>query len=301
MKGAFLFTMAMLGTALLGLSARGEELPSKKECVAANSDAQDLRREGKLLAAREKLAICVSTSCPEPVRQDCAERFDEIGKAMPSVVFDVMNASGRYTAGVTITMDGQQLAAGAGTRTAIELDPGVHTFTFEAPGQQKVEKKLIFAEGAKRRRFAFLDDVSTTTSETMAPSSAKAPVRTTITPAAPKDEVARASEPPTLAWVVFGVGGAGLVLGITAGLVAGGSHATLAGECDNTASTCAPRYAAELDAFHAWRTVSTVGYVVGALGIAGGVVLWLTTPKARGATATGAWLGPASVGIAGRF
>jgi hypothetical protein len=300
MKRVFLFPMAMLGAALLELSARGEEL-SKAECVAANSDAQDLRREGKLLSAREKLAICVSTSCPEPVRQDCAERLDEVGKAMPSVVFDVMNASGRYTTGVTITMDGQPLPAGTGTRTAIELDPGVHTFTFDAHGQHKVEKKLVFAMGAKRRRFVFLADASPTIGETTGPSSARAPVRATIASAAPKDDAARSSGPPMLAWAAFGIGGAGLLLGITAGLVAGGRHARLAGECDNRADACAPKYIGDLQAFHMWRTVSTVSYVGGALGVASGVTIWLTAPKRSNVTALGAWIGPAAVRISGRF
>jgi hypothetical protein len=95
------------------------------------------------------------------------------------------------------------------------------------------------------------------------------------------------------------VGGAGLVLGITGGLVAGGKHSTLAGECDNAAGTCAPQYSGELDAFHTWRTVSTISYVVGALGVAGGAALWFTAPKAP--TATALWFGPASAGIAGRF
>jgi hypothetical protein len=117
-----------------------------------------------------------------------------------------------------------------------------------------------------------------------------------------KDEAADSpSGPPTLAWAAFGVGGVGLLIGITAGLVAGGKHSTLSGECDNTTNTCPPRYAADLDTFHTWRTISTVSYVVGALGVASGVTLWLTAPNASGTTAVRAWVGPSSAGLVGKF
>jgi hypothetical protein len=99
----------------------------------------------------------------------------------------------------------------------------------------------------------------------------------------------------------FGVGGAGLTLGVIAGLVAGGKHSTLADECDGNTNTCAPQYADDVDAFHTWRTVSTVSYVVGALGIAGGVALWFTAPKSPSTMTAHVWLGPASAGVAGRF
>jgi hypothetical protein len=88
---------------------------------------------------------------------------------------------------------------------------------------------------------------------------------------------------------------------VIAGLVAGGKHSTLEGECNNTAGTCTPAYANELDSFHTWRTLSTAGYIVGVLGVAGGAVLWFTAPKAPSTMTAHVWLGPASAGVAGRF
>jgi hypothetical protein len=189
--------------------------------------------------------------------------------------------------GVAITMDGQTLATADGA--AIDVDPGEHTFTFEATGLKKIEKRLALVEGVKQRREVVIMDRAEAAqiASTASPPTAEAPTRS--------------ARPPTLAWVAFGVGGAGLTLGVIAGLVAGGKHSTLEGECNNTAGTCTPAHASDLDSFHTWRTISTVGYVVGALGVAGGAVLWFTAPKARNATATGVWLGPASAGIAGKF
>ena len=48
----------------------------------ADDAAQDLRLEGKLQAAREQLLICTSPSCPRAVREDCAQRLEELNAAM---------------------------------------------------------------------------------------------------------------------------------------------------------------------------------------------------------------------------
>jgi len=262
--------------------------PTKEQCIAANEAVQYLREAHKLREAHEKLLLCVSDACPGPVRADCAQRLDEVAKATPSIVFDVKDASGNDVSGVMITMDGQPLAGNAGT--AIELDPGEHAFVFEAAGLAKVEKKFVVVEGVKGRR------------EVVRVGSAKPPEAATPALAPSSGEVSsRSSGPPILAWAAFGVGGAGLAVGVITGLVDGSKHSTLAGECDNAAGTCAPQFAGDLDSFHTWRTVSTIGYVVGALGVAGGGVLWFTAPKASSTTTAHAWLGPASAGIAGRF
>jgi hypothetical protein len=63
-------------------SPAAADAPTKQECVAANEAAQDLRRAGKLREAREKLAVCLDEGCPKAVRDDCAQRRDEVDKAM---------------------------------------------------------------------------------------------------------------------------------------------------------------------------------------------------------------------------
>jgi hypothetical protein len=276
-----LVLLAML-TSVTALAAP----PTKEQCIAANEAVQYLREGHKLREAHEKLLLCVSDSCPRPVREDCAQRLEEVARATPSIVFDVKDLAGNDVGGVKITMDGQPLTGSAGA--AVELDPGEHTFVFEAAGLPKVEKKLVVVEGVKGRREVIRLGGS---KPTEAATAASAPSREEVS--------SRSSGPPMLAWAAFGVGGAGLVFGITAGLAAGGKHSTLQGECDNTAGTCAPQYAGDLDAFHTWRTVSTISYVVGALGVAGGAALWFTAPKAP--TPTALWFGPASAGIVGRF
>jgi hypothetical protein len=44
-----------------------------------------------------------------------------------------------------------------------------------------------------------------------------------------------------------------------------------------------------------------VGYVVGALGAAGGAVLWLTAPKGVQERSARVWIGPGAAGLGGQF
>jgi hypothetical protein len=282
------FSTAIIGIALSQAAAVHAADPTKDECIGSSEHGQELRSESKLRDARAQFAVCVAASCPGPIREDCIQQLDAVSKAMPTVVFEVKDATGNDAGSVQVGVDGQPLSGAVGT--SIELDPGEHSFHFEAAGFKKIEKRLVIAEGAKERREVVVMDRAD--SPQVASTVLSPPTEATPT---------RWRRPSTLAWVAFGVGGAGLVLGVTAGLVAGGKHSTLASECDDTSGTCKPQYSGDLDAFHTWRTVSTVGYVVGALGVAGGGVLWLTAPRARNTMTARVWLGPVSAGVAGRF
>src|SRR6516225_5480178 len=46
---------------------------SKVECVGRHEDAQVVRRQGKLLAARSALLVCSRVSCPPAIRADCVD------------------------------------------------------------------------------------------------------------------------------------------------------------------------------------------------------------------------------------
>ena len=274
---------AVLGVALS--EARGAHAadPIATQCIASSEHGQELRSTEKLHDARAQFALCAAAGCPGPIREDCVRRLGESVEATPSIVFDLKDAAGNDATAVRVTVDGQPVAVSAGA--AIEVDPGEHTFAFaEGDRLATEERRLVLVEGVKGRR------------ETVVLRGTAA----STTPTSVSEEQPR-SGPPPLAWVAFGGGGAGLAVGVIAGLVADGKHSTLQGECNNTTTTCAPQYAGDLDGFHAARTWSTVGYVVGALGVAGGAVLWLTTPQTSRSTAARVWIGPGSAGVAGSF
>jgi hypothetical protein len=113
--------------------------------------------------------------------------------------------------------------------------------------------------------------------------------------------------PRYLPWVAFGVGAAGLILGGVTGGLAMGAHSTLAGECPG--GTCPTDKQSDLDSYHLLGTLSTVGFAVGGVGVAAGVVLLLVQPKSDAAPPAAASsglsvtpvLGPGSIGAVGRF
>jgi hypothetical protein len=242
--------------------------PSKAECVAANSSAQDLRRAGKLRAAREKLVTCVDSACPGPVREDCAERLQEIDKVAPSVVFDAKDSIGNDLSAVVVTMDGEPLAEKL-DGSALPVDPGKHTFRFESRGV-KTEKTLLIHEGEKdrRERIALGDTI----------------------------QAHNDSSPSRVpAIVAFGVGGVGLIVGIaftglwasdkSAGDKACGSNGELVGKT----ADCANQQAA--DGWSGRQAGDTAGLVIGfiiaAAGAAVGAVLLVTSTSSSDARSSG--------------
>jgi hypothetical protein len=82
---------------------------------------------------------------------------------MPTIVFEVKDASGNELTAVRVTIDGELLASHL-EGTAISLDPGEHTFAFAAEGQPKVEKKLVVHEGEKERHEVISLDAAPTES-----------------------------------------------------------------------------------------------------------------------------------------
>jgi hypothetical protein len=140
-------SVALVGIALSLAAVAYAADPTKEECIASSERGQELRSATKLSDARAQFGICVSTRCPGPIREDCVQRLDEIATVMPSIIFQVKDSSGNDVPGVTIMMDGQPLAASAGT--AMEVDPGEHAFTFEAQRKPKIETRLVLVEGAR--------------------------------------------------------------------------------------------------------------------------------------------------------
>jgi hypothetical protein len=134
--------------ALATWNARASD--EKQVCLRAVEHAQLVRLDGKLREAREGFMTCARAVCPDAIRQDCTRWVTEVDASLPTVVFEAVWADGRDVAGLTVMLDGQPLAdAGAGR--AVALDPGKHTFRFEAPGAAAIETQNVIREGEKNR------------------------------------------------------------------------------------------------------------------------------------------------------
>ncbi|MEJ7729381.1 MAG: hypothetical protein WKG00_09200 [Polyangiaceae bacterium] len=110
----------------------------------------------------------------------------------------------------------------------------------------------------------------------------------------------------TAAWVAFGVGGAGLGVGLVAGAIALGKKGDLDDACGQDHG-CPVANEGDLDGYRSAGVVSTVGFVVGGLGAATGALILLTLPGETGQRAgrarpsIGGWVGAGRAGLTGSF
>ncbi|WP_437581526.1 hypothetical protein [Sorangium sp. So ce887] len=134
--------------ALTGARARAE--PHKRACAAAYERAQGLRRDGKLLAAREALIACSQPTCPAAAVADCGPWLAEVEKSLPTVVIAARDAHGRERLDVRVLVDGRLLAAALDGK-ALPVDPGPHTFRYQPAWGPAVEERVLIREGEKNR------------------------------------------------------------------------------------------------------------------------------------------------------
>jgi hypothetical protein len=271
----FLFT---IGALLVPCYAHAAE-PDKMACISANDSAQDLRRAGKLREAREKLVLCGSTSCPDVVRDDCAQRLAEVDRVMPSIVFEAKDAAGNDVAAVTVTMDGQRVDKPG---MPVQADPGEHRFVFEAEGMARTEKTIVVREGERDRHERVVLGLS----------GAPGP----IGPAPSSSEEGGAQR--TIAFVLGGAGVVGLVVGSVLGLVSKSSYDhALQTECGNNPNGCSPQGIQDGQSAHGQATASTVAFVAGGALLAGGAILYFTAPKTSGVVIGAGSFGIGSTGM----
>jgi hypothetical protein len=270
--------------ALVLAATTGLAAPTKEQCIDANSQAQQLRRESRLTAARQQLLVCGDPSCPAMVRADCTARLDEVQKAQPTLVLDLKSRSGDDLTDVKVTVDGQPFAVKL-DGTAIPMDPGQHTFAFEAAGFEPVTKTLVLKETEKdRRERVVLRRVPKVAPET--PST---------TPATPLPDEPPTVEPShglgTQRWlgvVAGGVGLAGIAVGSVFGLKASSEWSAQQSACGSP-SSCPDHDAAVTHHANLTTdgTIATWAFIGGGAFLASGVLLFLTAPSRYQAPSSG--------------
>ena len=258
--------------------------PTKDECINANEAAQTSRATGKLRDAEAKLVLCTAASCPGPVRDDCAERLNEVQKALPTIVFDVRDAAGAPVNGASVAMDGAPLTTKL-DGTAVPVDPGKHTFSIAAEGFTPVGEEVLVLEGDKARLARIVLPSR--------PVPAAAPL------------VESSTSPSSLrtgSYVALGIGAAGVVTGIVFGAIALGKKSSLNAHCDGDA--CPASEQDDIDAMHSNAVGANVAFGVGVAGLVASVILYFV---ARGhadtapATTARVRLAPTGAGVMGTF
>lgn len=248
LQSALALTLA-LGFAIPARAASPSAKEVKEACVSAYERAQDLRRTGKLVEAREALITCSQAACPSAATVDCTRWLGEVEQSLPSVVVSAHDARGHEVTDLRVLVDGSPLPA-APSGLATPIDPGVHTFRYESSLGPAIEERVTIREGEKNRA------VSVTLGPAPSPAAANAP-----------SPSPGARPVPALAWVLGGVGVAGFA-------VLAGFGASSLGDESALRDTCAPRCAeADVHAIRVKHTIADIGLGVGLASL--GVATWI--------------------------
>ena len=225
-------------------------------------------------------------------QEDAAKEVGVVAARLAWVTIDV-----KPSAGADIVLDGAAIPmAAVGAKRP--LNPGNHRVRAMAPGYQARDQTFSVTEGQRIAFTIMLVPVPASqlpgTVETAEPSARAVgggPVD------AERDEGRAASKAPAVLTLV--VGAAGLTTGAIAGGFAMHKHTQLERACPN--GVCPSERQSDIDDLHALTTVSTAGFIVGAVGVSVGIVWLLATPSSEPSPRVAGYVGPGTAGIRGQF
>jgi len=218
----------------------------KVRCTAAYEQAQELRRQDKLSAARSELLICEQT-CPKMLTADCTRWRKEVEVLMPTVRLRATDGQG-HPVEARVLIDGALLLDKV-VDDPVPVDSGEHTFRFESPSGLTAEVHVSLHGGERGQEIEGV----------LAPP-APAPAAATAPSAIPPI--------PTASWVLAAVGGVGLGLGLALSIK---GHL----DASHLQSTCAPACApGDVDSIATQYDVAWVSAGVGVAALAAATVLW---------------------------
>lgn len=222
--------------AIMGVPTTGFEL------ARAQVDLKLLVEARATLRRIASLPVQDTEPAPFQEARAKAEALDaELEARIPSLSFVLDGLAPGETA--TVSVDGEPVAPAA-LSMAYRINPGRHRIS-ATTARSYGEKELDIAERET-------SDVTLLLTRTKTPG-----------PAAATSEP-RSSRIPTLAYVAGGVGAAGLLVGGISGVLALSAKSSAEDGCKG--QRCPPQTWPNLDRAETFATVSTVGFVVGAVG-----------------------------------
>jgi len=266
------------------------------QCIAAYESNQQLRKDGKLAAARTDLLKCVQDGCPDFVRPDCVRWLAEVEQQMPSFVVAAKDESGGDTIAVAVFVDGKEVADQLDGRP-IPVDPGQHSLRF-VHNDKSIERNILIVQGVKSR----VIDVSFMPN---APPPEQGSVVPVPDPDTTSGEVDKGQ--PIVAYVLGGLGVVGFVVFAVFGSMGKSEINELQDRCGDNAhkpeliGTCPSE---EVDDAHTKLVVADVALVAGSVLLAAGIGLFIYHHVSDPEPATAAlvkWtVGPTVGGAAGQ-
>jgi len=263
-------------TLLLGL-ARAQVGSTK--LVEAQENYNRIIREGVVPSAPKSWSKAVD---------DANKEVGAISARIPWVTITVLGPSSPE-----VVIDSTPIPhASLGVKRAI--NPGTHKLKVSAEGYLPQEKTIVLTEGQSLNVNMELEQAP----EAPAPLEKKVATTAVDTGAATSGGEWR----KTAAYVAFGVGGAGLIVGGVAGGLALVKHGQLADACP-VRNDCDPSHGPSINSYNRLGLIADVGFIVAGVGVAAGVVFLVTQPKdtTAGARKWTPYIGLGSAGVAGVF
>ncbi len=201
------FAAATTG-AVIVLSVQAAAADDKQACLDSYDKAQTMRQAGQLIEAHQALLVCVRNVCPAIIRRDCTQWLGEVEEATPSVVISAKRPDGQDAVDVTVTVDGKPFVSQLDGKS-VPINPGVHNFHFEFEGAEPIDQRIVISEATKNRPISV--EFKAAGKEPEAGGTAgEAPTEQQGQGTPGQDMGTSRRKPPTLAYVLGGVGLAGL-------------------------------------------------------------------------------------------
>ncbi len=179
---------------------------------------------------------------------------------------------------------------------SMSVDPGKHRISAATPDGEGARAEVTLAEGKSER-------IVLTLVPGAAPVTRAAPTISTTdsSPTTVGDRgVKKGKTQRILAYTSLGVGAAGLGVGLATALMANNKLDSAKKACPERRCALGSQAEDDFNSFETLRTVSTASYIVGFVGVAAGVTLWLTAPSGEGPSVA-AYAGVGSAGLRGAF
>ncbi|HXN33308.1 MAG TPA: hypothetical protein VN894_15660 [Polyangiaceae bacterium] len=228
----------------------------------------------------------VSPGAPEVFKKavnDAKREVEGVGAKIGGVTITVHAAGGADVPNAKVVLDGSPVStASLGVRRSI--DPGSHVLQVSGDGFKAAELHFDVTSGGSLDQPVTLEADRSATLPAASETALSGAQAGSSPPAA--DQASSSSSGGgargVLPWVALGIGGAGLGVGGVTGLLAMGQHSDLTNTCHGT--ICPSSAQSDIDSYHTMALVSTIGFIVGSVGVATGAILLLTQPKAEGAS-----------------
>jgi hypothetical protein len=282
--------------------------------------ARSAEKLGKLVQAREYYIRIIREQLPKKAPQAFRDAQTaanaEVGRIEPRIASLVIQVKAPEGATPNVTLDGSPITD-ALIGVPFPVDPGMHALVATAPGMKTGQAEVELADAERRQIELVLEPA------VAAPPAAAAPMQNAGPAAAAQSRTPVVTEPPkdtggggpdwmrTGAYVGLGVG----VVGVAAGTYFGLRSMSKRSDADKAAEACGSRclegssQADEIDslddAARSAQTLSIVGFIVGGVGLASGVTLYVLSGQDSSGSASGAhwapWIGLGSAGVRGTF